>query len=301
MMLFREEITGWEDWSRVFHSVSSFSSLIEYIVELCHLPSEEPSLLKPGTNAVFRIGDYVIKIYAPKESGRDQSVDLKTELFAITRANSTGVLTPKVVSQGMVRDRYDFHYIIYEFIDAISFDESLEGLSVDEKIWLGSRIRDICDKLNTPSENFNDIDILFDEERQYRWEKYNESFKAERLKYISERVYQPRVFVHGDLCSDNILITKSGRIYVIDFADAVLAPILYEHAHIAVELFDFDRYLLQGFFPNYRASDLVDICFDGLLIHDFGADTIEQRIVATESLFSLDGLKKHISERLVRG
>jgi hypothetical protein len=40
---------------------------------------------------VFKVGDLVVKIFAPKESGFETESDYQTELFGIARANRMGV------------------------------------------------------------------------------------------------------------------------------------------------------------------------------------------------------------------
>lgn len=39
-----------------------------------------------------------------------------------------------------------------------------------------------------------------------------------------------QAYVHGDLTCDNILLDPSGTLYIVDFADAALAPAEYELA-----------------------------------------------------------------------
>ena len=79
---FTETIQNWQDWAAVFQSISVFEPLIRAILQKEKLPLGKVTQLTPGTNAVFRVEQLVIKIYAPKESGMDQTSDQKTELFA---------------------------------------------------------------------------------------------------------------------------------------------------------------------------------------------------------------------------
>jgi len=300
MVFFHEDINSWNDWSRVFQSIPAFSCLVENILKKENLPISELTHLTPGTNAVFRVGDYVIKIYAPEESGINQSSDLLTELFAIKRAMNLGVTTPKLIANGFIEDKYLFYYIITEYVNATAFSDVVSLLSYDEKVKFSTRLRRITDKLNTSCERFNDIDIVFDVERSRRWDKYTKSFRDERLSYIKICNYDNKVFAHGDLTGDNVLITSQEAICIIDFADSVLAPVFYEHAHVAVELFDLDKGLLSGYFPNYSINELTDICFNGLLIHDFGGDIVTHHIGETVEFTSLADLRNRIKIILSR-
>jgi len=301
MPLFREKIESWDDWGNIFQSISAFKPLVDEILSRENLNPTTIENLTPGTNAVFKVGDFVVKIFAPAQSGMDQTIDLQTELFAIRQAEEIGVSTPKMVAHGFVEDKYRFAYIITEYVKGILFEEVLRrdsliklasesiqgqgdflvdarGMSDAEKTEFGRKLREITDKMNLPCEPFNGIDVIKDKSRHFRWNKYPECFKSERLNYIHSHDYGERVFVHGDLCADNILLSPGGDIFIIDFADAVLAPLVYEHSHVAVELFNFDPAFLKGFIGDYTVNELTDICFNGLLIHDFGGDIVEHRI-----------------------
>ena len=87
MSLFTEEINNWQAWEDVFQSIPAFSPLVEHILKRERLPIAKIENLTPGTNAVFKAGEYVVKIFAPADSGIDQTLDLQTELFATRRAN----------------------------------------------------------------------------------------------------------------------------------------------------------------------------------------------------------------------
>ena len=149
--------------------------------------------------------------------------------------------------------------------------------------------------------DFNDIDIINDKDRQIRWEIYPESFKKERVEYIKGHNFGDKVFVHGDICDDNIIISANGELNMIDFADAVLAPIEYEHELVAIDVFKFETALLRGFFGNYTTEWLSELCFNGLLIHDFGSDTIKEHIGEPCKFQCLDDLRKSITEKIENG
>jgi thiamine kinase-like enzyme len=298
MSLFTEQINSWQDWGRVFQSISAFTPLVEHIMDKENLTPAKIENLTPGTNAVFKVGSYIVKIFAPAESGIDQTPDLQTELFAVQRANEIGVSAPKLTADGFVEDKYRFAYIITEYIEGVEFTEAVKVMTDEQKIIIGRKLRGVTDKMNTPCKPFNSIDVINDKGRYRRWDKYPERFKAERLAYLQSRNYGEKVFVHGDLCGDNILLTPDGDIYIIDFADAVLAPIVYEHALVAVELFDLNKALLQGYFGIHSSDELTEICFEGLLIHDFGGDIAEQHIGRPDELQCLEDLRRKLKLKI---
>ena len=295
--LFNYSIASWSDWGRVFNSPDAFAPLAEYIFDRERLDYTPPEKLTPGTNAVFRIGRYVVKIYAPIESGVDCVSDMSTELFAERFAREHDVPTPRIVASGEVSDRYRFVYIVSEYIDGIDFDSYIHD-HPEKKRGLAASLRELTDRMNQPAPDFNSVDIINDPERSRRWDCYTESFRADRRAYIDRLDTSARVFVHGDLNADNILVDRDGNLRVIDFADAVKAPKFYEQALIATELFKFDPDLISSYFGDMSPESLAKTIVDGLLIHDFGGDIIRQRIAPQSELESVDDLYTHILLKL---
>ena len=293
-VLFTRNISNWDDWGKVYQDIAAWRPLIRHIYAREHLPFTEITYLTPGSNAVFHVGDTVVKIFAPRESGIDSTTDVETEAFAMRRATVLGLSVPKCIVCDTLEDKYRFSYMIMEYVPGKEFTEIAGGLSREEKIALGRNLRRVLDKMNTPCESFNGIDVVHDKGRYKRWEKYATAFQSERISYIRSRSYGEEVFVHGDLCGDNILFGENGEMVIIDFADAVLAPVIYEHAHIACELFEFDRDYLTGFFGAYDIEWLTNLCFEGLLLHDFGGDIIKTHIAEPDEIPTLDVLKERI-------
>jgi len=300
MHLFPHPIASWKDWSRLYQSIPAFTPLAEYILQKEGLPVVPLEHLIPGTNAVFRAGEVVLKIYAPPESGFNEPDELQTEIFAMRRAGQLGIHAPRLLAQGVVDDKYIFAYMIMEFIEGIEFAQAVKTMTDEEKFRFGRALRSITDTMNTPCEAFNGIDAIHDKSRQWRWDKFPEQFRKERLAYIKAHEFGERVFVHGDIGGDNMILSADGEIYVIDFADAVLAPIEYEHELIAIDVFQFDPALLHGFFGNYTINELAELCFNGVLIHDFGGDTIEEHIGKPSEFQCLEALRQKIYDK-VRG
>jgi len=297
---FTETIDGWVAWERVYQSIPAWEPLIRHIFEKENLPFTWVEYLNPGSNAVFKIGAYVAKIYAPPESGMDSYGDYQTEIFAVRRAKALGVCAPECVAAGRVCEKYNFDYMIMRFIEGVEFDAAAKNYTAQEKYAVGRQLRDISNKLNTACEDFNGIDAIHDPSRATRFECFLESFKAERLAWLSSYEFGEKVFVHGDLNSDNILVTPDGRLCIIDFADAVLAPMNYEYVLIC-ELFKYERAYLEGFFGKYNIDELTDICLEGMLIHDFGGDIARLCIAPPEEITGIGVLRQRLREKITRG
>lgn len=297
MNLFTKTIESWSDWGKVFQSIPDFALLVDEILRREKLPSAPLENLTPGTNAVFKAGELVVKIFSPKESGLDGAADMESELFATKLANKHGVNSPKIVAVGEICDRYDFKYIVMSFERGVSFGDAVESMSDAEKVALGRELRRITDRMNLPCERFNRSDPFDRSFGGGRWRKFSERFKSERFERISAINRDETVFVHGDLNPDNILV-DGGALTILDFADALVAPIYYEHALVASELFHFDKALIRGFFGEYGPKSLTNTILDGLLLHDFGGDVIAQRVCSPNDVDCLDDLYQILLDRV---
>ncbi|MGB7605459.1 MAG: phosphotransferase [Lutisporaceae bacterium] len=292
---FNIEINGLESWQKVFQSIEVFSPLIQKIFCINGLKISKISNLTPGSNAVFKVGDYVVKIFAPKESQIDNSIE--SEVFAHSRAFHFELSVPQIIKYGYVEDKYVFSYLIMEYINGKPFSEVVDVMSANDKLYLGQRLRKLTNKINIDCEEFNNIDIFNNVNKNKSFDRFTSRFKSERLEYIKSHNYGKKVLVHGDLCKDNILLVNN-EVYIIDFADSILAPIVYEQALIACELFDFDKWLMKGYFNEYSSYELTQICLSGLLIHRYGGEIINQRISKSEDLNGLYDLQQKIKLKI---
>ena len=297
MHLFTHPIAGHSSWGKVYQSIPAFTPLAEYILRKENLPVVPLEQLTPGTNAVFRAGEVVLKIFAPPESGINAPDELQTEIYATRRAGRLGLNAPKLIAEGLIEDKYSFAYMIMEFIPGIELKEAVKAMTQAEKIAIARKLRVVTDRMNTPCAPFNSIDAIHDRSRWERWGKFPERFQSERAAWIEAHDFGEFVFCHGDLCGDNILISPQDEIYIIDFADALLAPIAYEHALLAAD-FDYDPALMRGYFGDAPPEELAERCFAGTLIHDFGGDIVAERIAKPEEVGCLEALRRRLYQKM---
>jgi len=293
---FTAQINNWDEWGKLFQDTETWYPLIKHIFQKENLPFVPIEKLTPGTNAVFKVGDYVIKIFAPTEAGMEVGTNFNTELFGIKRANALFVPAPKLIASGTVDDRYRFQYMVMEFINAVALGDIEEKLSYGDKVIIGQKLREINNKLNTPCDDFDPVDVLENAVKNDGWLDYPDSFNAERLGYIANmQIHESeKVYCHGDLNPDNIFIDNNLDLYIIDFADAMYAPARYEEALIACELFCFEKPYMFGYFGDYTTNEIVDLCATWLPVHDSGEHTLRCNIGPALKITSFSVMRERL-------
>ncbi len=297
-MLFSSTIGGKDDWARLFQSAEAFCPLIEQIFKTHGLPFSEVENCTPGTNAVFRVGSFVVKIFAPMESGFSSGEDYETERFGLSRANRIGARAPRLYAAGTIEDRYRFDYLVMEAVPGQELGVVMDRLSAEEKRRIGRELRRFVDQMDTPCEPFH-AGRLRNAAAAERWTPFSPAFLREREAFLARAPRSAPVYVHGDLTCDNILITPEGELCVIDYADALTAPIEVELACVMCEAFYLEKPFLAGFFGDYDPESLAETCLVGLLLHEFGANIIESRLAAPQDVESVGALRRLLFRRLV--
>jgi len=181
-----------------------------------------------------------------------------------------------------------------EYISGGSFGQLRSGMTDNEKMKYARQLREITDRLNTPCERFNAYNVVNRALNCERWNRFPLSFQYERKEYLKKYKITTPVYVHGDLNPDNVLIDIKGKLYIIGFTDAVLAPSEYELPAIVCELFRFEKSYMDGYFGEYDAVELVEKCFDGLMLHDFGYNIIRCNFGHIDEITSLAVLKERL-------
>ncbi|MCL2372311.1 MAG: phosphotransferase [Defluviitaleaceae bacterium] len=271
-MFFSEKIDGKESWEDLKLKPDVFRPLIENIFLRESLPFSGALSARLGSNAVFKAGNYIVKIFPPSDSGLKGELYYDTELYGQSRAISIGVPTPKILASGIMQDKYNFPYIVSEFIDSVELGQIFNSLTPAEKCTIGQKLREISDQLNTSCEPFNGIKYpeTVIEEGYNGWLTslgYQKAFLEGRSEYIRslEICKNDLVFCHGDMADCNILYSPGGKLHIIDFAASVLAPVCVDYTYI-IFWTGFDKSLIQGFFGEISIDELVNICFNGFLL-----------------------------------
>ena len=289
--LFNHQINNWLDWIMVYRELSEFLPMIKSIFRREKLELEPYLGCMSGTHFVARFGNAVIKIYAPEESG-NESGDSITEVLGLMHAEKHGVNNSKLLVYGEIKDRYTFSYIITEYIDGISYENAKKKMIPSQRYEMGRIVSSLCKRINIQVDKFESVDMKKEAAENPRWSEWTESFNRERIRSYGEISNFQKIFVHGDLSENNIIL-KDGIPYIIDFGECKAAPIQYEYA----EIFRFDSDFLRGFFEEKSQDEIIDAAFYGLLLHDFGADILKNHM-NIKTCDSLDELRRQIKNFL---
>ena len=269
--VFFEEIKDWNSWGKVFQSISSFEKLIIRIFENEGLLCKNISHLTAGSNAVFRVDDFVVKIFAPFESGFNAEIDYICEVIGMKRALNLGINIPNLIVSSFIEDKYLFRYIIMEYIDGAEAKNTLKHYSANEKIAFVQQLKNNINKMNTLFEDeFPSVDVKERALTNTRWNVLSNIVVNQIQELVKNYDMQNKVYVHGDIIGDNVMISQNGKLYIIDFADGRLAPKEYEYPPILFDLLDFDKLMITSFIGEQNIEKFAEKCFYGILMHEFG-------------------------------
>lgn len=281
-MRFNEPIHNWDDWGAVFQSIEAFTPLAKEIFRRKGLVFPGLENLTPGTNAVFRAGDYVIKIFAPRESGMDPQLDYSNESAVCGALTNWGISTPRLIAHGKIQDTYLFYYLITEYRPGEEAGPWLENAGSSQLEDFIRQLKELLPILHRPAKGLiPPVDLLGRALKNPRLERLPVTLRGEMAERASRLDLTDTVLVHGDLTGENILIGADNRPIIIDCADACLAPWWYELAPLVFELFHCRGDLLR-LFAATDPEALVEQVLDAVCLHDFGANMLWDTAVREE-------------------
>lgn len=273
-MLFNEPIHNWNEWGAIFQSIEAFTPLAKEIFRREGLAFSELQNLTPGTNAVFRAGDYVVKIFAPRESGMEPQVDYYNESAVCGALTRWGISTPRLIAHGKIQDTHLFYYLIMEYCPGEEAGMWLESASPSQLKDFIRQLKGLLQTLHRPTEELiPPVDLLGRALDNPRLERLPVSLRDEMAERAARLDLTDTVLVHGDLTGENILIGANNQPIIIDCADACLAPWWYELAPLVFELFHCRGDLLR-LFADTDPEGFVEQVMDAVCIHDFGANML---------------------------
>lgn len=300
--LFAHRLESYQDWSRCFQDIESWRPLIAEIYRRQGLPLAEISSLTPGTNAVFRIGDAVIKIFAPQETEISALSDASAELIACVEAEALGIPSPAILHHGTIEDRYRFEYVIMEYRQGRELGGAWGDMDEAAKEAALQQVKRIVQALQSGSRYEQGLDYLLRRALENeRWLIFNDTVRGEVFRRLRSLQAETLIRVHGDMTGENLLIDAAGSVTLIDFGDSCIAPPEYEYPALIFELFDMDADLVRRFFRFPNAACFLRVVLPAVLLHDFGAHYLRkaaERLLhcAPEDVANLQSLEEALLE-----
>lgn len=295
-MIFKNEKLNWRKWSEVFQDIEYFTPLINEIFEKSQLGKiENISNLTPGTNGVFKVNEYVVKIFVPDSVKPWDEDDFSNEKQNIKRAIEQKINTPRLIVEGVIEKRYEWNYLVLEHINASEVKNRISYLNTEDKINLAKQIRKIVESFNRKP--IGEIDNQYIKERIIsgnRWNWAKDKVKEQLKSFLNNIDLRESVYVHGDLTAENVLLDVNNNVFIIDFADCCIAPSYYEYPPIVFDLFNYDKIMINYFFGNDDRDEVIEELYKGILIHDFGGYIAKDMIskYSNRSLEDLDSLEE---------
>lgn len=273
-MLFNEPIHNWSEWGAIFQSTEAFTPLAKEIFRREGLAFSGLENLTPGTNAVFRAGNYVVKIFAPRESGLEPQVDYANESAVCGALTRWEISTPRLIAHGKIQDTYLFYYLVTEYCPGEEAGQWLENASPSQLEDFIRQLKELLQTLHRPAEGLiSPVNLLGRALGNPRLERLPVSLRNEMAERAARLDLTDTVLVHGDLTGENILIGADNQPIIIDCADSCLAPWWYELAPLVFELFHCRGDLLR-LFADTDPEAFVEQIMDAVCIHDFGANIL---------------------------
>jgi len=268
---FTETLATWDDWCRLFTSKEAFGPLSDAIYEREGLPPAPLESCTPGTNAVFKKGAYVVKIFIPNTGELRFTTDFGKELSALRRAEAAGVRTARPLAWGEMADKYTFPYMIMEWVPGPEAGMVFARLTPAGKARWVAEMKENLRRINTPARSDGGEFLRKQSRENERWKAFRPNVRREIRRRVESMDYSDMVYVHGDLTNDNVLVTPEG-LCILDFADSCAAPAYYEYPPLLLSLFQADPEMFRLFAAGYPGGEgeVLEDLYSGILIHDFG-------------------------------
>ncbi len=299
-MLFAHTIQNWEDWADVYQSIPAFTPLIQEIFRREGLPFSPLSPLTPGTNAVFRSGELVVKVFFPRESGLDPEGDFQNEGAVCRLLIQRQVPVPRLLAAGRLEDRYTFPYLVTQFCPGEELGQWLPRAGQGEKLslsrqlfWLLEQVHQEVPGLLAP------LDLRRRALENFRLEHIPASLARELTQRAEGADLSRPVLVHGDLTGENVLVSPQGAPVLLDWADACLAPSWYELPPLVFGPLGADPALLAPWMDQGLEPFLEQV-LDGLALHDFGPDILREAAQAAgrPPFTTLEEVRNYLEDKL---
>lgn len=262
-MIIHRVLNDLADWKDFLKNDDSIIKIINSILDQCNIDIHSVKRIEFGTNAVFDLGNYILKIYAVNEKSSSE-LDCIREIILSKLLMPSYYRVPSIIKTGHIEDRYTIYYIIMEkFNCLVPVRNVLSDInSVDYTIFL-KELHAIINYIHSLKVDSNIIS-LYSKPIMGELSKCNEY-----VQYVNNYLFNNRLefgIVHGDLSETNIYFNKEGEIIILDFEDWMYAPFIAEYPTICFELLKTPN-IINDFFSNIAKNNLIEMLIAGILLH----------------------------------
>ncbi|MGI6239056.1 MAG: phosphotransferase family protein [Christensenellales bacterium] len=273
---------GWHNWGAIMCDTELFAPLVAQALARHDLPSAPIEAGYPGTHAVFRAGECVVKLYAPLDLP-----DAYAEVRAY-RASRALPMLPRLLGEGILQaGGYDWTYLITRHVPGVAAREVWAGLSPAARRHamraLGAWSRAyhaLPDPFAQPSPlsaaGFVRGRAGMVEKNAAALAEHPAFLELARANLDALMQREPITLLHADLTEDHLII-DGARYHVIDLADSRMG---LESAEWLCVYFELARMDTDAFFEyieasgrNWDAHARMDMMSCALL-HGFGASIL---------------------------
>ena len=311
-------VHDWDDWRPIFTDSALWRPLIgEIWAADSTLPAvtgvEMPTRVEagyPGTCAVFVVNrKVVVKLFPPMLPH-----DLEKERIVHRLLKRDGLHIPAMLAEGMIQDRRDWPYLILAYVPGVAWRDCVRGLKIGEQINMLQALGEIIRAVHgTPLPPAGDWPSLDDWQRLIDTRLPHVADELRQQTALSSRIieeigqwlssidwpaFRP-CLCHADLTEDHLLLSQeSGQWQIgglIDWADAEVAPPLYEWVTLWFSLCRRQHYLLDAFLAGYDGSLSTEVSAGQMLaftfLHRFGAAMLNE-VLSPEEQRAVGNLKE---------
>lgn len=297
-------IRTWDEYRKVFARPGIWTRAARHIAVRHGLKVRRFEATFPGTCGVLSArlapsGTAMVKIFPPLVRS-----DRRIEAAALRRLESLpGFPAPRIIAQGRLRDRSNWGYLILAPREGSPIREVRDRMSGAAAANCAAQLGLLLKRLHA----LNPAGLGFPVSRRLdsraarkraisaalarlrRAGIFSPGFRTEAAKrlpgLLAPRAKERPVLVHGDVTEDHVLLERRGGRWrisgLIDYADAMIAPPLYELLPLWFGAFARKPLMLRRFFETYSPAVRMTRRFRDraaafTLIHLFGPASIVQ-------------------------
>lgn len=263
-MIIQNDIKSRTDWKKFLLNLDALEKIVQFIIKSNNISTNKIKQINLGTNVIFDLGKYILKIYAVDEE-TNSFMDWSREIILSNLLKSSSpYVTPRIIKSGYFKDYYRIYYNIMEKINNLSsFSDIINDTTSLQYKYCIQELHNIISFFHSLKININVAKQYSRPLRNYIAIK-NEYDKYLK-KYFSLNTTLNFGIVHGDLSESNIYFNEKGEIVILDFEDWMYAPDIVEYPIVCFELLKSSQVRIE--FLNDTSFEMIEKLIVATLLH----------------------------------